>query len=352
MIPDWLPNIHPLIVHFPIALLVFAVLMNGLTFILPRNWWDEFKTTILYCFGTLCTIGAFYTGNQAVDTIYVVVEAQKILSEHADWAKITTWYFVIYSSIRILLHYIGGLEKKWLQLLMFFLVIPAIYTLHKTGENGTKMVYGFGAGTGQLLEKEQESIDTKESLQDSLTSGFILSENEDWKWTITKNGVDDLRSKFHWIHGDILDLKPTIIGKDILSLSASIEKNEFLSHQTYQNVQLDMYVNLDSLNGEFKIIHHYFANESYDFVSISAEGNVTQGRIKGDESIIFEKSQHSFDGLLFISVVSDGTHFRGYLNEKMIVHGHGEAPNKGYVGIGLTGQGKIYFKSITLTQLY
>ena len=101
---------------------------------------------------------------------------------------------------------------------MFFLVIPAIYTLHKTGENGTKMVYGFGAGTGQLLEKEQESIDTKESLQDSLTSGFILSENEDWKWTITKNGVDDLRSKFHWIHGDILDLKPTIIGKDILSL--------------------------------------------------------------------------------------------------------------------------------------
>ena len=92
-----------------------------------------------------------------------------------------------------------------------------------------------------------------------------------------------------------------------------------------------------------KIIHHYLANESYDFVSISAEGNVTQGRIKDDESIIFEKSQHSFDGLLFISVVSDGTHFRGYLNEKMIVHGHGEAPNKGY--------GR-YLKSITLTQLH
>ena len=351
MIPDWLPNIHPLIVHFPIALLVFAVIMNGLTFILPKNWWDENKNTLLYCFGTFCTIGAFYTGNAAADSIFLAAEAQNILSNHADWAKITTSYFVVYTSIRILLHYFGGLEKKWLQFLMFLLVLPAIYTLHKTGENGTKMVYGYGAGTGKLLEKGQVILETTQSSQDSLTSGFNLSENNDWKWTITKNGLDDLRSNFHWIHGDLLDLKPTIIGKDILSLSAKIEKNEFLSHQTYQNVQLDMYVNLDSLVGEFKIIHHYLANESYDFVSISAEGNVTQGRIKDGESIIFEKSQHSFDGFLFISVVGDGTHFRGYLNKKMIVHGHGDAPNRGYVGIGLTGQGKVFIKSITLTQL-
>jgi hypothetical protein len=112
-----------------------------------------------------------------------------------------------------------------------------------------------------------------------------------------------------------------------------------------------MYVNLDSLIGEFKIIHHYLADESYDFISISLEGIVTQGRIKDGESIIFEKSQHSFDGLLFISVVGDGTHFRGYINEKMIVHGHGDEPNRGYVGLGLTGQGKVFIKSITLTQL-
>ena len=351
MIPDWLPNIHPLIVHFPIAILVFAVLMNGLAFILPRNWWDEFKSTLLYCFGTLCTIGAFYTGNQAADTIYLIAEAQNILSDHADWAKITMWYFALYSSIRIFLHYIGGLEKKWLQLLMFILVFPAIYSLHKTGENGTKMVYGFGAGTGQLLEKEQVIFETTQSSQDSLVLGFNLSENNDWKWTITKNGLEDLRSNFHWIHGDLPDLKPTIVGKDILSLSANIEKNEFLSHHYYQNIQLDIYANLDSLIGEFKIIHHYLADESYDFVSISAEGIVTQGRIKDGESIIFEKSQHSFDGLLFISVVGDGTHFRGYINEKMIAHGHGDEPNRGYVGLGLTGQGKVFIKSITLTQL-
>ena len=112
MIPDWLPNIHPLIVHFPIALLVFAVLMNGFTFILPRNWWDESKNTLLYCFGTFCTIVAVITGNQAADTIYLVAEAQNILSGHADWAKITMWYFVLYSSIRVLLHYIGGIELK------------------------------------------------------------------------------------------------------------------------------------------------------------------------------------------------------------------------------------------------
>ncbi|WP_395085186.1 DUF2231 domain-containing protein [Gracilimonas sp.] len=36
--PDWAPNIHPLLVHFPIALLVVAAFANFITFFIPEKW--------------------------------------------------------------------------------------------------------------------------------------------------------------------------------------------------------------------------------------------------------------------------------------------------------------------------
>ncbi len=36
LIPEWMSNVHPLIVHFPVALLVIAVLADFLSLILKR----------------------------------------------------------------------------------------------------------------------------------------------------------------------------------------------------------------------------------------------------------------------------------------------------------------------------
>ena len=53
LIPSWAPNIHPLLVHFPIALLILAFTMNLATFFLPKDWWDEVKNTFLYVLGAV-----------------------------------------------------------------------------------------------------------------------------------------------------------------------------------------------------------------------------------------------------------------------------------------------------------
>ena len=53
--PDWAPNIHPLLVHFPIALLVTTAFANLISLFIPEKWWDETKNTILYVVGALFT---------------------------------------------------------------------------------------------------------------------------------------------------------------------------------------------------------------------------------------------------------------------------------------------------------
>ena len=44
---DYAPNIHPMIVHFPIAILILAIGLNFVAFFLPENWWDEKKILLM-----------------------------------------------------------------------------------------------------------------------------------------------------------------------------------------------------------------------------------------------------------------------------------------------------------------
>jgi hypothetical protein len=52
-----------------------------------------------------------------------------------------------------------------------------------------------------------------------------------------------------------------------------------------------------------------------------------------------------------VRVVGDGTHFRGYINKEMMVHGHGDEPKAGSVGLRIKGQGKILIQKIEMSQL-
>ena len=103
--PDWAPNIHPLLVHFPIALLVVAAFANFITFFIPEKWWDETKNTILYVAGALFAGITYYSGTVAADSIFLPTEAQSVLSEHADWAGYFLWFFILYGILRIAFHW-------------------------------------------------------------------------------------------------------------------------------------------------------------------------------------------------------------------------------------------------------
>ena len=59
MIPDWAPNIHPLIVHVPIALLVAAVVTDLLSVVMARRPALREAATWLYCAGAGTAVAAF-----------------------------------------------------------------------------------------------------------------------------------------------------------------------------------------------------------------------------------------------------------------------------------------------------
>ena len=84
LVPEWAPNIHPMFVHFPLALLFTAVLIDFFA-LLARPWkWLRTVAATLYTVGAISAIVTYFTGQQAADLVSPPPEAQPILTEHAD----------------------------------------------------------------------------------------------------------------------------------------------------------------------------------------------------------------------------------------------------------------------------
>jgi uncharacterized membrane protein len=148
LIPQWVPNIHPILVHFPIVLFFFAVLMDFLSFFVPENWWNERITIVTYFLGVISVIVVYFTGKMAQGTLQnLSAAAQQAVIQHQNWAIWTLWFFVIYTLARVYLFFTQKIQiRKW-HVLMFLISLAGLFLLYKTGEHGGKLVYKYGLST-------------------------------------------------------------------------------------------------------------------------------------------------------------------------------------------------------------
>src|SRR5699024_281036 len=95
LIPEWAPNIHPMLVHFPIAILSIAILFDFISFFLPekKKWWTFEATALLYGVGAAIAVVVYFTGRAAANSVFLPAEAQTVLTTHADWALWTVWFY-------------------------------------------------------------------------------------------------------------------------------------------------------------------------------------------------------------------------------------------------------------------
>ncbi len=354
LLPEWAPNLHPMIVHFPIALLLLAVLADLLNFFLPDKWWDSIKTTALYAVGAISGLVAYYTGTLAADSIFLPAGAQSVLNEHADWAWWTVWFFGLYVLLRLAVHWYDRFERKAVRLLLFILALPGVFMLYETGDHGARMVFGYGAGTGSLVEQESETNAMAADSLASAGSSFSISGNGAWSWPVGPNGVSTFLERFRWLQGGAEDLQPEVVSSgdsNLLRLNLSEGPVFFVTRDSVQNVQVDYWLDFSDFEGELSLVNHVRDAQNYDFVTLTTDDTVAQGRVSNGSRQIFAEESYSGSGMLFVRTVGNGTHFRGYIDRQMVVHGHGNAPSAGSVGLRLQGNGTVLLDRIVVTPL-
>jgi uncharacterized membrane protein len=151
LLPPWAPNLHPLLVHFPIALLFTGAGIDALALLLPvraRAFLREVSTA-LYVLGAVAALAAYLTGRAASQTVLVPGMAQPLVTAHWNWALWTVSYFGGLAAVRLALLTRSRLGGGTVAALAVASLV-GLGLLYGTAERGARLVYEHGVGVGVL----------------------------------------------------------------------------------------------------------------------------------------------------------------------------------------------------------
>ena len=137
-----LQNIHPLVVHFPIAFLLGAALLYLLSWIF-RNQIFATSAFLLLILGTLAAGAAVGTGLYAEDGVMVSRSVRAHLLESHETLMLTTLGLSI---VLVAWAIIGRPFPKKLRLIFLLLFLILLGIMTAGADYGARMVYDYNAG--------------------------------------------------------------------------------------------------------------------------------------------------------------------------------------------------------------
>jgi uncharacterized membrane protein len=144
LVPGWAPNLHPVLVHFPLALLVTAAAVDLVGWLLRRNRRLRDAATLLYVIGTLTALGAYVSGREASQTVWLTGMAHAVVKDHSDWAYRVVWFFGIVTGLRLVL--LRRAPGPAMVALFVLAGVVGIDLLRETGDRGGQLVYQHRVG--------------------------------------------------------------------------------------------------------------------------------------------------------------------------------------------------------------
>jgi uncharacterized membrane protein len=146
LIPPWAPNVHPMIVHFPIVLVLLAAASDVFSLAFRRLKASSWIPTLLYGLGAVSAVSAYVTGRLAGETVFVPGMAHSMVESHEEWALATTVTLVGAAIIRVGSHLAHVSNRRIARALFLALGLIAVVLVQQTAERGARLVYEQGVG--------------------------------------------------------------------------------------------------------------------------------------------------------------------------------------------------------------
>ena len=140
-----LPGWHPIVVHFPIALVMTATSCLAAARLLRREDYAATLATVgtwNLCLGALAALFALATGLAAVLGLQVGEAARAAISMHVKWAVFTTVALLLAAVWRGA----GNAQQSRPSWVFIILLLLATAALGVTGYRGGQNVYRYGVG--------------------------------------------------------------------------------------------------------------------------------------------------------------------------------------------------------------
>jgi uncharacterized membrane protein len=146
LIPSWAPNFHPLVIHFPIVLVMAAAVVDLVDVAFERSARLRAATTTLYVTGALSLVVAYVTGLRAASTVLVPGMAYPVVTAHRQWALVTMTYCIVLAALRLVALRGESGRSRARRLVLLGVGLVSVVLVQQTAERGARLVYEFGTG--------------------------------------------------------------------------------------------------------------------------------------------------------------------------------------------------------------
>ncbi len=150
-----IPNWHPILVHYTVALLSISAILFLVAFCFPRlSYRDTLLTTarVNLWLGAAITLVTIMTGFYAFDTVAHDDVSHHAMVNHRDWALHTAVAF-----LALALWQMTRVSQQRYRALFLMLILGATAALVVTAYKGGELVYRYGVGVMALPSSEPPS---------------------------------------------------------------------------------------------------------------------------------------------------------------------------------------------------
>ncbi len=360
-----LPNLHPVLVHFPIALLPVAVLFDLASFWRGLDWVGR-AATILYAAAALGAGAAYRAGEQAADSLPLLPpDLQRLVNEHSDSGLYTLWVMGVLAALRIALElWDRDRARKALRVLFLVAALAGTGLLYRTADLGGGLVYRHGvavAGRESRAAGERSAAGVTEATGEPpaqavaapAVSRLVTTDDGGLEWRPLARDREALGSVLQpaagsdlgavaWLEpaGDTSGLHLAVDGEALLVLPG-----------TFGDVQVEAELGLADFEGTVGVAHHVRSADraglftlrlpAKEFALASMDGEVLRELDRKIGDVPAQTAR--------LTVSAIGRHLKGLVGDTTVVHGHEPALPAGACGLLLRGEGTIRLLSMKVT---
>ncbi len=150
---------HPQVVHFPVALLLTAVLFDLLSYFWQKDFFRK-VSLVLLGLGVVSAFVAVQTGKNAEEAVEHLPEIKVLLHNHEEAGEMVLYLFGLAFLVQIGTMFIHK-AKKIIYILSTLIMLAGAYQIYKAGNFGGTLVYERGAGVKpymEMLEKNNNQL--------------------------------------------------------------------------------------------------------------------------------------------------------------------------------------------------
>lgn len=352
-----LPNWHPAIVHFPIAFVPLALLLDLAGLILRKfDWLDRASAAVWVAAGAMAFVAA-ETGEAAADGLVgVPATAEPMIGQHSDWG-----HWVFYGLMTFALLRLGAtlwdpkrqrLAARWALLLPELALLAMVIF---TADLGGELVYGQGVAVRKAAadlepEDDMDGVATRPS-----ETPVTESSSTDPAARLTR--ADDGTVVWRPHSGDISAIGELV---ELLGDRGSVEtmrteqESEGLAFAivegrevwlalpgTFGDVRVEAELDVVDFTGEVGLFHHAQSPEAAGLLVQATDGTQSLWQLRDEQRELNSADKATPDGVFVLAVSSAGKHLKGLVDGATVTHGHTEPGPEGRVGLLLRGQGAV-----------